>query len=296
MILSIDSHQMFENYGTDEGLKILKEAGYDAVDYQLCWSKFYDTLLGDNYREYALEEKKILDKHNVICNQAHAPFLQFNFKNFENKIDISDEAYLKIVRSIEVASILSAKYIVIHAIKNFLPDDVDFEEYNFEFYKSLEKYAEKFNIKIAVENLFYRDKKRDYLRGSFGTPEQLCNFVKRLGTKNFTACVDIGHAALVGNEPEDFILGMDKDILGVFHVHDNDYKNDMHFMPCFGRFNWDKITDAIGKKGYEGDFSIEASSFLKNVDKKLFPSALKLSADVGRNLIEKIEKAKIENK
>lgn len=287
MLLSIDALQMFIEFGTDKGLEMTKKAGFDCVDYPIYWSKFYDTLLDDDFCAYAKKEKEILDKNNILCNQAHAPFSKFTYGD---KMSVENEDYLKTVRSVKVAKILGAKYVVIHSVT--VPHGVDFEKYNFEFYKSLEKYAEENNIKIAVENLYGYDEKRQCYTGKLGSPKELCDFVKKLGTKNFTTCIDIGHAALTGFEPDEFIMSVDDDLIGVFHIHDNDYRDDLHHLPYFGLFDWDKITKAIAMKNCKCDFSMEISSHFQHFDKKLFYDVLVLAEKTGRNLIGKINAAK----
>lgn len=89
-------------------------------------------MLGDNYIERARNLRKISDEIGILCRQAHAPF---SFQ-YTNKIDISDPEYLKIVRSMEVASILGAKNIIVHTVKKDLPDGFDLEDYSREFYRT----------------------------------------------------------------------------------------------------------------------------------------------------------------
>ncbi|MBR2127888.1 MAG: hypothetical protein IJ940_03355, partial [Bacteroidales bacterium] len=41
-------------------------------------------------------------------------------------------------------------------------------------------------------------------------------------------CVDVGHAAISGPDPEELIRGLDNKTLGCLHIHDNDYLHDQH--------------------------------------------------------------------
>ena len=65
----------------------------------------------------------------------------------------------------------------------------------------------------------------------------------------FVACVDLGHASITGFEPEEFIRGMDSQILRALHVQDTDYLDDRHQLPFLAKLNWPEIMKAL--KEYE---------------------------------------------
>ena len=90
-------------------------------------------------------------------------------------------------RALESASILGAKNIVVHSIT--VPDGVDFEKYNIEYYKSFIPYCEKFGIHVAVENLFSRDNKRKRINGKLGSPEELSGIVEKINSPWIVACL-----------------------------------------------------------------------------------------------------------
>lgn len=202
---------------------------------------------------------------------------------------MSNPKYRDVVRSMEFASILGAKCIVVHGI--YVPEDENFEELNIKYYKSLEPYCEKYGIKIAVENIFKFDKKRNNsIVGVFGREsDKLPEFIEKLNSQWFVVCVDIGHASLTGKEPEDIIKGMKGlNILQALHVQDNDYQADRHILPYMGNLNWDNITKALAYVEYQGDVSLEVFQFLKRCDDAFIPHALKYAAITGRYVIEKI--------
>ena len=241
--------------------------------------------MGENYKEYAKELRAHLDLVGIPCNQAHAPFsLKYGMDN------TYEEKYLNIVRSIEAASILGAKNIIVHAIS--VPEDVDFEQYNIEYYKSFIPYCEAFNIHVAIENLYKKDTKRNRIDGGkFSSPKELNNIIKAINSPWIVACVDIGHASLTGFEPEDFISKVDLSALKCLHVQDNDYLGDRHMPPYFGGLNWDAIMTALKKSGYEEDLTLEIPGYLKKFPKELLPDALKFAAAIGKHLISIYENA-----
>ena len=174
MKLSVELYTVAKHYGDKKAIEIVKDAGFDAIDYSYYYDKECEEVLGENYKEYAKEIREHLDLVGIPCNQAHAPF---NFK-YGMTADTSEPKYLNIVRAIESASILGAKNIVVHAIS--VPEGVDFEEYNVEYYKSFIPYCEAFNIHVAVENLYSKDAKRNYYRSRFGSPQELNNVIKKI--------------------------------------------------------------------------------------------------------------------
>ena len=144
MKLSIESG-CFPNFSHKERLDVIKNAGFDKVDFSLFrLSGENAELLGENYIERAEELRAHLDGLGLSCSQAHAPFDMRE----GDPISLDCEKYLRLTRAIEVAAILGAPSIVVHAI--LIKDRDHFEEYNREFYISLLPYAERVGIRIAV--------------------------------------------------------------------------------------------------------------------------------------------------
>ncbi len=288
MKLSIENYAIRKKFGDFEAFDLIKNAGFDCVDMSYYWTEDNSPLLNDDYREYAEKLRKYLDTIGLSCNQAHAPF---DLKAGE-AFDLSTPAYRAIVRSMESAAILGAKTIIVHSLSANVNDQVVFDkEYNLEFYKSFLPYCEKFGIKIAVENLFHRDPKRGYYVGKLGTAEELCSFVRKLNSPWFVACVDIGHAALTGNEPEDFCEKMDGNLLQALHVQDGDYRRDAHTLPFLGTFKWDAIMKSLKKIGYQGELTFEVFLYLGNIPKELLPNALAFTYQTGKHLTDLFDKA-----
>ena len=285
MKLSVELYTATMHFGDKKAIELAKEAGFDAIDYSYYYLQECENVLGENYKEYAKEIREHLDLVGISCNQAHAPF---SFKHGMT-MDASEPAYLNIARSIESAAILGAKNIVVHAVS--VPDGVDFEAYNIEYYKSFIPYCEAFNIHVAVENLYSKDTKRNCFRGRFGSPQDLNNVIKKIGSPWIVACVDIGHASLTGYEPEDFISKVEPSALKCLHVQDTDYLADRHMPPYFCGLNWDAIMTALKKNGYDGDLTLEIIVYLKKFPKELFPDALKFAGAIGKHLISIYEKA-----
>ena len=287
MKLSMESYIPVRRFGEKEGLKMIKDAGFDGVDFSYYEFDFNTPALGDGYVEYANTIRAHLDEIGLECCQAHAPYVM----TYESAFDLSDINYRTTVHSIESAAILGAKAIVVHTV--IVPDSItEFTmwEFNQKYYKALLPYAEKAGIKIAVENLYCYDHENCVFVGRLGTPQELTAFVKELNSPYIVACVDVGHASITGYKPEKFIDGMDGSILKAIHIHDGDYQDDRHMLPYLGHFHWPEILEALKKKGYDGPLNFETVTYLARFPKELIPNALSLAAKTGRYMIDIFEK------
>ena len=79
-----------------------------------------------------------------------------------------------------------------------------------------------------------------------------------LDSDGFVMCLDIGHVAITGTEPEDYIRGMSNKRLKALHVHDTDGLRDRHWLMGDGVIDWVDFGNALSEIGFEGCFSIES--------------------------------------
>lgn len=289
MRLSTCTSTIALRFGDRKAIKILKDAGFDAYDYSFYEkNEDQDPILKDDWRGYYTELKKYADELGISCNQAHARFSTARFGQDE----WNERQYKLILRDIEAAAILGADAIVIHPVHNGYPDEGSHER-NVEFYSGLIPYCEKFGIKVALENMWKVDPKRHYII------EDVCNgsdkFVRMIDELNnpkcFTACLDVGHSALIGEEPRDAVRNLGHR-LGALHIHDVNYVCDSHTLPYLEKLEWDNILRALAEVGYDGDFTFEANNFPKAFPDELVPEAAKFMAVVGRYMMGKIEEYK----
>jgi len=285
MKLSVELYSVAKKVGDYKAIELIRQAGFDAIDFSYYYERECEEILGANYRKYAEDLRAQLDLIGLSCNQAHAPF------TFQHgmAMDPSEPKYLNLIRAFESASVLGAENIIVHSIS--VPDDVDFEEYNIEYYKSFIPYCEKFKIHVAVENLFKKDTKRNRLAGKLGSPQELSSIVKKINSPWIVACVDVGHASLTGYEPEDFISRVDPSILKCLHVQDNDYLGDRHTLPYLANLNWNAVMTSLKKSGYTGDLTLEIVTYLQRFPTELIHEALKFAVVIGKYLISIYENA-----
>ena len=82
----------------------------------------------------------------------------------------------------------------------------------------------------------------------------------------FVACLDIGHAEMKGsdtNAPE-MVRALGSKRLKALHIHDVDGINDNHQIPFSLNVDFDAVTKALKEINYDGYYTLESSSYLKD--------------------------------
>lgn len=291
MILSTTTGEIAKRLGDEEAIRIIAQAGFDAFDYSLFAYDDESPVYGVSYKEYVAGLIDTAQKYYICCNQAHAYFPSNKWGDEE----FNKKTFGKIVRGMEVAAMLGAKTIIVHPFTSY-PKDMTPEkimEVNLFFYNSLLPYCKEFKIRVALENMFTRDKKRGYIIGSTcGRGEEFRAYMEALDSQWFIACLDLGHSSLVGDEAYDAIRVLGKKYLHALHVSDNDYCNDNHTLPYLGSMEWNKIFQALAEIGYKDDFTYEADSFISGFPDDFLPDVSAFMCKVGRYMIRRIEEEK----
>ena len=285
MLLSTQTKDVFAAVGTERGIRMIAEAGYDAIDLTIGYLSDEEcSFADDSYIEFGKKIRRIADECGVVFNQAHAPTPSQKYGDeIHNAIMID-----RMPKAIRLASIVGTKSIIVHPFVD--PDPAAEKEKNLAFYRYLEPTALECGIKIAIENMWGYDNLRGHMVPcvcSFS--HELIEYYEALNPEAFTICLDTGHGALIGEDTDHAIRALGGERLTALHVHDNDYRDDLHTAPFLGKFDWEKILSALGEIDYQGDFTYEPYGFLNRFPADYLPYALKFMADIGREMIWKIE-------
>lgn len=280
MLLSSNMIRFYDAFGIKKTIDIFSTAGIEAIDFN-CDAAEYCTKEHDErfYRELS----EYAEEKGIVIGQAHAPFPS----SYDDK-EKSEKRFGEIVQAMENSSYLGIPMIVVHPCTHLEYTEANAEylfEYNLAFYKRLIPFAEKFGIKIAIENIG---------RVSVtSTPERLIRLLNALNNSVFTICFDIGHCLLQGVDPSDAIRMLGERLVhGCTHVHDNFGDTDAHTLPYYGRVDWESVMKALAEIDYKGNFSYEASCFIKDIPTELRPDGLVFMARVGHYLIDRFEHCK----
>lgn len=266
-------------------IRLLAEAGFDAIDISLTDFQADSPWLKPNWRSYVQQLKDEAQRLGVTFCQAHAPFPT-------SKGTEADEIIFQhVVRSIEVAALLDIPYIVVHP-KQHLPyrdnagrlfqDTVD-------FYKALVPICQKLNVKVCCENMWQRNKQAGVIIDSIcARAEEFQAVVDAVDSPWVVACLDIGHCGLVHQDPAQAIRVLGHDRLQALHVHDVDLREDRHTLPYTQYTDWESVVQALAEIDYTGNFTYEASNFITSFPEPLWADAAKFMVTVGRYLISRI--------
>lgn len=282
MKLIIDTHAHYQKLGEEPTIRLIKEAGFDALDFSLHKMKPENTMLGEDYLKRAENTKRLLQKYDIPCPQCHAP-IKFPADSPFNE---SDPRFVEMVRAIRYAAIIGADRIVVHGV---CPPEGQYSEEayqrNVRFYKALEPYAREAGIRIAVEN---------QIHSAFNSPQLFNRIMDAVESPHIIACLDVGHARASGFQPEDFIHQMRPNRVKMLHMHDNIGTDlDLHLLPYDGVIHWDATFEALVDYGYDGDFMLELTpGFLKRMPAEVSAEAFQMAHAIGRHMIRRFQAIK----
>ncbi len=304
--LAMQTSGLSEIVGLDEAYRLIKEAGFDAVDANS------GTLLSEKQtRIYAKNEvfkpgKSDLEtleafkpwrdaalKYGIENYQCHAPFPTYGQAPGHEEYD---EYMMDALRKcILGADYINCRNIVIHPFYRRYEYQLDPEEtweLNVEQYGRLAKTALENGVVICIENMNLHTDTMNY---GFLTnqPKELARLIdtlnERAGGRAFAACLDVGHAILASQDPKNFMTTLG-DRLQVFHVHDNDGVHDQHVMPFTGNLDWDRFVEGLKAIHFNKTLSFETfRTILRIKDPALFPYVLKFIERTGRRFSERAE-------
>ena len=294
MKLTMNASPVKGKYRYDEFFDIVSAAGFDAVDFMLNDLVFdqSEMQLADP-AEYCEAVKKAANERGLTVEQTHAPF---QFKNWDDAEHFESVIFPRIVRSLEMSALMGAKISVVHPLhhRTYKGNEEEIFQLNMDFYKRLIPYCKEYGVKVGIENMWQRDALRKCIvMDTCNTSEELIRYIDTLDSEYMVACLDLGHVglALRDDEAQDMIRALGHDRLKALHVHDNNYQSDGHLLPYFGKMNWVEITQALADIRYDGSMTYEVGAdLLTTIDDGFTPIAAKFMADIGRHLINEIER------
>lgn len=267
MRLAVESYIPVKRLGIEAGLRAIAASGFSAVDFTF-YFELEQLCAADTYLQTARQTAAIMRELDLVCLQAHAPFSFL----YDDETSLFCPHFRNIVRAMEAAAVLGAQTIVVHAPG--VPQEADRLTAALRLYRALEPYCVKYGIRVGVENL----------GNTLSTPEELNQLLSQLDETHFVACLDLGHAHMLGIQPQDFIQQTIPGRLQALHVHDNDGSDDQHQLPFRGTIDWNQVVAALYRYGYRGDFTMEAWRFLDDFPDVLLQDALRFEARVAAYL------------
>jgi len=236
-----------------EAAKHMREDGFEAIDYsELC------NVEGPLYTEdeskakaFLEEEARILADAGIAVSQVHGPW---RYPPEDGTAEARAEWLSLMERGARMATYLGTPYMVVHPLMPFganSPENpAEVLRINAEHYTRLCDYAKEIGVTVCLENMPFPELPLAHV-------SQITRFVDALGKDNLKVCLDTGHANVCGTDIGEAIR-MLGDGLAVFHIHDNDGKNDQHRLPGTGTANFGSMGEALAEIGFSGVLSSES--------------------------------------
>lgn len=261
-----------------DAIDVLKDAGYDALDFFLGPVQDEDVPFQDKWVADAVRE---MERKDIRASQAHSYLT--NMRQFD---DEAIEAFKeKIVRGIHLASRLGVPSLVIHPLCLTESRMISYEESlekNVAFFRSFEEVLEKNHVVCAIENIAFSE---------YDNADSLLTLFERIDCPSlFGFCWDTGHANLSVKARDCQAESIMKfgNRLKCTHIQDNHGQKDEHILPMMGNIAWKPIVDALKTSGYAGDFTYESAQNVKYLpdDDILRKEMIRYTVRLGRYLLE----------
>lgn len=288
MKIAAETMNLSKRLGDKRAIEIMAEAGFDCIDYTMSdmtedtckWNQ-------DDYQEQAKELRKYAESLGLFFHQAHAPC----FFKWETPGIIEETVIPRTIRCLEIAGILGVETVIVHPLhyRNYIHNMELVWKENIAFFKQLIPYAEKYGVKIALENLFQFDERGVARHDTCSDAKRYIAAIESLNSPCIVACVDVGHAHLVGDSPAELIRALGHDRVQALHIHDNQGVVDDHMLPYLGTIDWEDLTKALAEIDYDGVFTLEILLFYKKFEDDFLPIAARWVREMGQYLAEKVE-------
>ena len=298
MKVSMSASAIMTMYGIEGGIKMLADAGFEAVDFPLYgeaitpWDDgFYRDPFCEEFEQHFKRVKKVIADHGLEAYQSHAPYCAPNCSDPEKYAVIQRHT----VRAIYAGGYMECPHIVAHPVLH--PDFLDGQnreraiQTNLEYFGKFAPALKDTGVIMCIENLFWGDPGKPKFVNACSDADQLGALIDMLNDQYgpyYGACLDVGHAVVAGNDPTQMLKALGERTR-VLHLQDNGGVKDDHWLPARGVIRWDEFLPALQEIGYRGTFNMEIyfRDFQKDpYNKNVHQAACALFYAVGRSMAD----------
>ena len=251
--ISLGSYRRY--YSTlEETLSVVKAHGYDCLDYNLSDTDDEIFQVSDAEFEKRLRhEGELIRASGLMCSQTHGPW-RWPLRDFT--VEERAERYESMAKAVRGTAYVGAPNYVIHCIMPFGENSTEHRdelwEMNFEYFGRLCEVGKEYGVVINFENL-------PFTSLPLSRVCETLEFVKQMNNPWMKMCLDTGHCAVHGDSLVDAVRAIGKEYLSTLHVHDNNGRDDNHWLPGQGVIDWSDFSKALGEIGFEGTVSLETA-------------------------------------
>jgi len=310
MKIAIQSHATTQRFDMDTAYKMIKEAGFEAIDWaldqqwqdgaqRLCWNR-PSIESGESFEQSSIYNEDMdtiiahyqpeidtIKKYGLTITQAHSPFFNYSSRS----LPFITEAIETHKKALRLCAHAGCPRLVIHGFSRQVYEtvftDSDLRIANMKMYKELIPTALETGVMILLENLFAFDvSNRRIYAGTCSNSYDAIAYIDTLneiaGRECFGLCLDTGHLNLINERFSEYVQKLGHRIKAL-HIHDNNGMSDQHLSPYTGTVNWKEFYGSLKKIGYAGDLSFESFKQVctQRCDEEMVMPSLKLMYECG---------------
>ena len=274
--------------GVRNTVKMLREAGFEAVDAALFTPELAEIIRSGNWRPTAEALRETIAQEGLTVYQCHTSMWEDTL-HWQPKAD-------QIKKELAFAGAMGAQNAVVHPLCPLTVQDPLFQldkqaimEMNLQMYRQLLPVAGEAGVTVCTENIFADGVHMEAVPCFSTYAAELSELMDQL--PGLKVCLDVGHAAITGQSPADMVYQFGQR-LAALHLHANDHVHDLHIAPFEGAgMGWDNFCRALKKVGYQGSVNLEVMYIVRNSPEKLRPAMYSYLHACAEYLAEKVENA-----
>jgi len=282
---SLDHAMKIDKVSARESAKIMKKVGFQGIDLALCHDMNDPAkVLAPNWADRVFEDAEAARAEGLEIAQCHLPY-ECPQDTVEEYVAIWMEA---MIHSLKIAHDAGAKIAVVHPVTN-IGDPEGTRKGNIEMFKTYIPYLEKYDMRLAVENVFVRRNARN-IESYLNSGEELMNIINAVNCDRIGICFDTGHANIYRRKLGPMARDFGKKLFAL-HVNSNCSTIDEHLIPGIilpwcEKVNYDDFYAALKEIEFDGFFNLEISSTV--LPKGCAEPYLQIAAAVARQMADKV--------
>lgn len=264
-------------FGLEEGLKKIKECGFDCVEIDLNQAECAEVLrTGEGLREYFEKVKKTADEAGVCVCQTYL------------STDVDNPSLTVAKNAVIATAVLGAKFAVIEPIvlsdsENTFVENLD---KNVAYYGALKEIVKGKDVTVAIPNTVgYNELKKTGAPNAYSSAGKVLQLLGCLG-EGFCACLDTARSYYAGQLPAHTarLLG---DTLKTTRLADCDGQGEERLAITAGYIVWNNVVVALKEIGFEGVLNFDVD-YVRSGESPLVYLG-QLTSALGRGFIAKMQ-------
>ena len=305
MKTSIQHSVLGKNASLEENLKLIAEAGFEAVDLSITgnmlpWEEgIFTTPFSSEFAEHFKNVAATIADNGLELYQTHAPYC----RPFQCDANSYATVLQQTIRAVYATAYMNCKYIIAHPVIhpdfNYGNNREQGIQANLKYFSAIVPALKDTGVIMCIENLYWGEVGQGKVSNACSSAEQLSEVIDTLNKTYgpyFAACLDTGHAVAAGQDPLE-MLQMLGSRTRALHLHETWGLLDDHLFPgTTGNIDWEAFCKVLSEIGYDGAVTLEVIFYPENSFTKVASyedyckATLKMLSDVAHSLVETAKK------